>query len=335
MILNEKKRARGESEGPVIMKSLNKILSMADAVDRYVKDGDTVYIGGFISHDPFAAVHEIIRQRKRNLTLSKCGGLITLDQLIGAGCASRVITSYIWNPIPKPAHAFVRTLREDNPGRIEIEEYPILALALSYFAGALDLPYVATKTVMGADFSRYRSFLGEGKLKIETSPFTGEKVCLIPPLKHDVGILQVHRADAQGNAQTWGFLGDSKWGLLSCKKIIICAEEIVAQEVVLRDPQRTLIPGFRVDAVVAEPWGSHPSYLMGCYDLDWLYLALYERETRTADAFGKYLDEWVYGLKDRKEYLEKLGTAKLEGLKVEPWAGEPVSYGFTPFHQEL
>ncbi|MBN1615483.1 MAG: CoA transferase subunit A [Deltaproteobacteria bacterium] len=317
------------------MTSQDKIMSMAAAIERYVKDGDTVYIGGFISHDPFAAVHEIIRQKKRNLTLSKCGGLIILDQLIGAGCASKVVTSYIWNPIPRPAHAFIRALREEGPERVQLEEYPILALTLSYFAGALDLPYVATKTIMGADFARYRSFLGEEKLKIETSPFTGEKVCLIPPLKHDVGIIQVHRADMQGNAQTWGFLGDTKWGLLSCKKIIVCAEEIVSEETVLRDPQRTLLPGFRVDAVVAEPWGSHPSYLMGCYDLDWLYLAFYERETRTADAFERYLDDWVYGLKDRGEYIEKLGAEKLAGLKVKSWTGEPVSYGFTPFHQEL
>jgi glutaconate CoA-transferase subunit A len=317
------------------MKDSNKVMSMAEAVEKFVKDGDVVYIGGFISHDPFAAVHEIIRQRKKNLTISKCGGLITLDQLIGAGCVTRAITSYVWNPIPKPAHAFVRAMTREIPHRLEVEEYPILALTLAYFAGALDLPYVPCKTIMGSDFSRYRSFLGEGKLKIGVSPFTGEKVCLIPPLKHDVGFLQVHRADAQGNAQSWGFLGDSKYGLLSCKRIIICTEEIVDREVILRDPQRTIIPGFRVNAVVEEPWGAHPSYLMGCYDLDWLFLAHYERETRSEQAFKDFMEEWVYGVKDRKEYLQKLGEKKLTGLKVQPWMGEPVSYGFTPKHQEM
>jgi glutaconate CoA-transferase subunit A len=126
---------------------------------------------------------------------------------------------------------------------------------------------------------------GEQKLKIEKSPFTGEKVCLIPPLKHDVGFLQVQRSDPEGNAQAWGFRGDSKYGLLSCKKIVICTEKIVGHDVILRDPQRTLIPGFRVDAVVKEPWGAHPSYVMGSYNLDWAYFVHYERVTRTEQSF--------------------------------------------------
>jgi glutaconate CoA-transferase subunit A len=317
------------------MNTRNKIISMKEAVKEFVKDGDMVYMGGFISHEAFSAAHEIIRQRKKNLTVSKCGGLIMLDQLIGAGCVARAITSYVWNPIPKPAHAFVRALTKKIPHFVQIEEYPIFALTLAYLAGSLDLPYIACKTIMESDFSRYRSFLGEQKLKIEKSPFTGEKVCLIPPLRHDVGFMQVQRSDSHGNAQSWGFRGDSKYGLLSCKKIVICAEEIVEHDVILRDPQRTLIPGFRVDAVVEEPWGAHPSYVMGFYNIDWPYFVHYERVTRTEESFRKFLNEWIYGVMDRKDYLSKIGEKNLARLKVESWAGEPVSYGLVTEREEL
>lgn len=312
----------------------SKIMTMDKAIKEFVRDGDVVYLGGFIQHEPYAAIHEIIRQRKKGLTVSSCAGMIALDQLIGAGCLDRVITTYTWNPLPKPAHALRRCMEKGIPHEIQMEEYSILSLTLSYFAGALDLPFVATKTLMGSDLAKNPSFLGENKLKIIESPFNGEKVCLVPPLKHDIGIMQVQRADNFGNAQAWGVMGDSKYGINSCSRVIICAEEIVDTEVIKRDPGRTIIPGFKVSAVVEEPWGSHPSYVTGCYDMDWRYFSFYDKATETLDGFENYLKEWVYGVKDRSEYIKKIGKKNLDALKPKPWSGNPVDYGYCAQYQE-
>ena len=317
-----------DSKGDVLKLAQEKLISMSDAIERYVHDGDTLYLGGFIQQEPFAAVHEIIRQGKKNLTLSKCAGLLSVDQMIGAGLIKHLITAFTWNPLPTTAHCFVRALTREVPHRIEIEEYSILALNLAYFAGALNLPYVASKTLLGSGFDREQSDSRvRNRLRFETSPFTGERVCLIPPIKHDVGIMQVQRSDPYGNAQAWGMLGEVQYALQSCERLIICAEEIVDTGVVTRDPNRTLVPAFRVSAVVEEPWGSHPAPMAGYYDMDWPYNAYYEKETRTEELFENFMKKWVYGTKDRKDYLNLVGEERLKALRPERFASDPVSYG--------
>lgn len=304
-----------------------KCMCMEEAVRRFVKDGDGVYIGGFIHGEPYAAAHEIIRQDKRDLTLSTAAGTILVDQMIGAGCVRRLITSYCWNPVPAPAHAFRRAVEKGIPHPIELEEYSLLGLSLAYFAGALGLPFVATRTMLGSGFVEHRGFLGERKLKIIDSPFGDGKVCLIRPIRHDVGIVQVQRADRQGNAQAWGLLGPTKYGLNSCKKVIVCAEEVVDEAHIQRDPNRTILPGFRCCAVVQEPWGGHPSYIQGYYDRDWRHASEYERTTKTQEGFQNYLKYWVLDVKNRKEYLKKLGMERMRSLKGKVWSSTPVSYG--------
>jgi glutaconate CoA-transferase subunit A len=309
------------------MSMANKVMSMQEAIERFVRDGDTVFLGGLVAGEPYAAVHEIIRQRKKNLAVSKGAGVLILDMLIGAGCVRRAITSYIWNPVYKPAHAFRRAVEKGIPHPIELEEYSFLALGLAYFAGALDLPFVATKSLLGTDILA-KSPLLVNRVKVIDSPFTGEPVALIGPLKHDVGIMHVQRVDEEGNAQAWGPLAADKWGIGSCSKVIITAEEIVPSDVIRKDPQRTIVPGFRVDAVVEEPWSSYPDYMPGYYDRDWKYFPVYYEATKTEEGFNRFLEEWVYGVKSREEYLAKIGQARLNELKAEPWQGSPVSYGY-------
>ena len=314
----------------------NKLMSMSEAISQYVKDGDVLHFGGVIQLEPFAAVHEIIRQGKTNLTVSKTACLIAVDQMIGAGLVKHVITSFMWNYLPAAAHCFVRSITQGIPRRIEIEEYSMLLLNLAYFAGALDLPYVATKTALGSGFDwEMNKAAPKNKLMFQQSPFTGERVCLVPPMKHDVGIVQVQRSDAFGNAQAWGFLGETRYGLQSCKKIIICAEEIVDTDVIMRDPNRTLVPGFRVNAVVEEPWGGHPAPVAGCYDFDWKYFAFYERETKTEESFRKFMQKWVYGVRSRREYLGLIGEKRLENLRPGSFRSDPVSYGRLDRHLEV
>ena len=310
------------------MSPKSKLISLTEAIDRFVPHGAVLYLGGFVQQEPFAAVHEIIRQGKKNLTLSKCAGMILLDQLIGAGAVKRLITAFCWNPLPAPAHCFARGTTKGVPNKIELEEYSILGLSLAYLAGALDLPYVAAKTMLGSGFDPEWGQSGvENRLKFEASPFNGERVCLIPPIKHDVGIIQVQRSDPYGNAQSWGLQGDTRYGIMSCKEIIVCAEEIVESDVIRHDPNRTLVPGFRVQAVVEESWGGHPVAMPGFYDMDWPYFAYYEQSSRTEELFQGYLKKWVYGVKNRKEYLELLGRQRLERLRPEAFQSEPVDYG--------
>ncbi len=310
------------------MTEKEKLLSMTEAIDRYVNNGDSVFWGGFIQHDPFAAGHEMIRQGKKDLTLSGCAGLLSTDQLIGAGAVKHLIATFTWNPLPTTAHCFVRAVTKNIPRKIEMEEYSILGLNLAYFAGALNLPYVATKTMLGSGFDGELSRSGaKNRLRFEVSPFTGERVCLVPPIRHDVGIIQVQRSDPLGNAQTWGMLGESRYGLQSCERIIVCAEDIVSPDVVMRDPGRTLIPAFRVSAVVHEPWGGHPGPVAGYYDMDWPYFAFYEKETRTEEGLKAFFEKWVYGVKDRRGYLDLLGSKRIEGLRPQEFSSDPVSYG--------
>jgi len=305
-----------------------KVMTMDEAIGQFVHDGDMVYLGGFVQHEPYAAVHEIIRQKKKNLTISTAAATIFADLLIGAGCVSRIIASYVWNPLPANAHAFRRAVEKGIPNPIDVEEYSLFALNLAYFAGAMRLPFVATKTLLGSGFVDQRGFMGEGKLRVIESPFTGEKVCLIPPIRHDVGIVQLQRADSRGNSQAWGLLGPTKYGLNSCNRIIVCVEEIVDTETIQRDPNRTIIPSFRVDAVVEEPWGAFPSYVQGYYDRDWRFTATYARETETLEGFQSYLDEWIYGVKNRKQYCEKIGKERLQSLRGKDQLSSPVNYGF-------
>lgn len=309
------------------MSEENKVMSMREAVERFVRDGDTVYLGGFVHHEPYAAVHEIIRQKKKNLTVSRCAGITIVDQLVGAGCVDKVITAYVWNPVPKPAHAFKRAVEKGIPHAVEVEDYTVLTMNLAYFAGALDLPFVAAKTPLGSDIVSQRTFLGDDKFKIIESPFTGEKVCLIPPLKHDVGIIQIQRSDLDGNGQAWGILGDSKYGINSCSKVILCVEELVERDVIRKDPNRTIIPGCKVSAVVEEQWGGHPSYITGYYDFDWSYFLYYDEATKKLEGFEEYLEKWVYGVKDRQDYLKLVGEEKLQKLKAGIQTSGQVNYG--------
>jgi glutaconate CoA-transferase subunit A len=306
----------------------DKLMDMKEAIGRFVRNGDRVYLGGFIHCEPYAAAHEIIRQKKRDLTISTAAATILVDQLIGAGCVARLITSYCWNPVPEAAHAFRRAVEKGEPRALELEEYSFLGISLAYFAGALKLPFVATHTMLGSGYLEHPGFMGDAKAKVVESPFDGEKVCLIPPLRHDVGIVQVQRADPKGNAQAWGMLGPTRYGLLSCERVIICAEEIVHEDAIRGDPNRTILPAFRCCAVVEEPWGAHPAYVQGCYDRDWRFASLYSRMTKSPGGFQAFLEEWVLAVRDRKEYIRRLGEERLTSLISKGAQSGTVTYGY-------
>ncbi|MDO8691941.1 MAG: CoA-transferase [Dehalococcoidia bacterium] len=291
-----------------------KLLTGREAVERFVPDEASVYFGGFGFMQAFALSHEVIRQRKKRLTIVREAGDILVDQLIGAGCVRRVIASHLWNPIgPSSAYCFRRAMEGGSP-ELEMEEMGYGAISMALMAGALDLPFMPCTEHVGTGQIEARSFLGDRKFQVINSPFSGEKVTLVAPLKPDVGLVHVQRADVEGNSQVMGPLANLKYGANACRTIVVSAEEIVDKGLVQLSSNLTIIPGMRVAAVVHEPMGAHPSESFGYYDRDIQFAFDYSERSRTAEGAASYLEEWVYGLADRREYLQKLGEERLKDL---------------------
>ncbi len=311
---------------------MSKIMTTAEAISKHVSDGDFLFIGGYVARPPFAAIHEIIRQKKRNLTITRSNAADDFDMLIGAGCVKRFISTFISLGLYGLARCYRRSIEEGIPHRIEIEEYTNLSLPLMLMAGAMGMPFVPVKDMVGTDLMEVGSFLGDQKYKMIESPFDGSPVMVVPALQPDVAIIHVQQADDQGNAQMWGIGGDCKWGGNAAKKVIVSCERIVGRGVIGKDPSRTIVPGFKVAAVTEEPFGAHPGYTPGFYDVDFAFGLDYQQASNTVEGFKEFLDEWVFGLKDRNEYtqryIEKYGYEKFSKLKAGFDFSYPVSYSY-------
>jgi glutaconate CoA-transferase subunit A len=295
-------------------------MSMQDAVARLVRDGDTVVIEGFTHLICFAAGHEIIRQRRRDLTLCRLTPDLIYDQMIAAGCARKVVFSWAGNPGVGSLHAFRRAVEQQ--GKLEIEEYSHFGMVARFAAGAAGLPFWPLRDYAGTDLPR-----ANPRIKTVACPYTGEALATVPALNPDVTIVHAQRADAQGNTQIWGLLGVQKEAAFASQRVIVVVEELVEESVIRGDPNRTAIPAMIVDAVVVEPWGAHPSYAQGYYDRDNDFYVGWEAISREPAKLESYLDEFVYGVTDRGAYLKKHPglTTRLEA-KAQIAAG--VNYGF-------
>lgn len=276
-----------------------KVVSMRDAIARYVHDGDTVVIEGFTHLICFAAGHEIIRQGRRNLTLCRLTPDLIYDQMIGAGCARKLVFSWAGNPGAGSLHAFRRAV-EGKGTPIEIEEYSHFGMVARFCAGSVKLPFWPMRDYAGTDIPR-----ANPQIQSVTCPYTGERLATVPALNPDVTIVHAQRADSSGNAQIWGLLGVQKEAAFASRHVIVVVEELVDEALIRADPNRTLIPGMIVDAVVVEPWGAHPSYAQGFYDRDNEFYVAWENISRDPAKLGAYLDEFVLGVADRQEYLAK------------------------------
>lgn len=297
-------------------------MSMTEAVRRFVHDGDSIVIEGFTHLISFAAGHEVIRQGRRDLTLCRMTPDLIYDQMIGAGCARKVVFSWAGNPGAGPLYAFRRAVEKGIPKPLEIEEYTHFGMVTRLAAGAAHLPFLPFRSPAGA------SHLPRVNPNLRTvrCPFTEEELAAVPALNPDVAILGVQRADVRGNAQIWGVLGVQKEAAFASRKVVVVAEEIVDERVIRSDPNRTVIPDLIVDAVVHEPWGNHPSFAQGYYDRDNDFYVRW-RETKDLEKFDQYLQEWVFGVRDRSEYVEKMGE-RLESLKATQRLSSPVDYGY-------
>lgn len=297
-------------------------MAMDEAIRRFVHDGDVIVIEGFTHLICFAAAHEIIRQRRRDLTLCRLTPDLIYDQLIGAGCARRLIFSWAGNPGAGPLYALRRAVEQGIPNSIELEEYSHFGMVARLTAGASKLPFYPLRNYMGSDLPRVNPLI-----KTVTCPFTGEELAAVPALNPDTAIIHAQRADENGNTQIWGLIGVQKEAAFASRNTIVVAEEIVSESVIRSDPNRTLIPGLIVSAVVHEPFGCHPSFAQGFYDRDNDFYVRWREISQNEALFNRYLDEWVYGVRDRREYVQRMGV-DIDRLKAQPDYSEPVNYGY-------
>ncbi|GAB4544144.1 MAG: CoA transferase subunit A [Anaerolineales bacterium] len=298
---------------------MSKLTPLKNAISELVQDGDMVYAAGFTHLIPFAAGHEMIRQGKKNLTLARATPDLIYDQMVAAGCAKKVIFSYMGNP----GVGSLRLVRAAiEKGELEWEEYSHFGMITRLQAAAAGLPFLPMKQTGGEDLEKANPLI-----KRIPDPYGGKDVIVVPALTPDVAIVHVQRADKHGNAHLWGIIGEQKEAAFAAKRVILTAEEIVDEDVIRSDPNRTMIPSNIVDAVCLSPFACHPSYSQGYYDRDNEFYLAWDKISETRESAQAYLDEWVYGVKDRNAYWKKLGEQTHKRLKVKPSYSAKVNYG--------
>jgi glutaconate CoA-transferase subunit A len=302
--------------------SNSKVASMHDAVAALVRDGDSVAIEGFTHLICFAAGHEIIRQRRRDLTLIRMTPDVIYDQMIGAGVARALVFSWLGNPGVGSLHA-IRRVSEGPEASLELEEYSHYGMVGRYIAGATKLPFYPLRSYYETDMP-----VANPRIRAMDSPYGSEQVYVVPPINPDVTIVHAQRADAAGNTQIWGLLGAQKEAAFAADRVIVVVEELVDESVIRADPNRTAIPGLIVDAVVVEPYGAHPSFAQGHYDRDNTFYVDWDAVGRDPERTAAWLDDWVHGVSDRAEYMERLGPTVMERIKpTGPAPAGAIDYG--------
>ena len=298
---------------------MKKVVSLSAAIQKNINSGDTVYAAGFTHLIPFAAGHEIIRQGLTDLVLARATPDLIYDQLVAAGCARKVIFSYMGNP----GVGSLRIVRgEIEAGNLEWEEYSHFSMITRLQAGAAGLPFMPMNPTAAGDLER-----ANPQYRTVKDPYSDQEVITVPALNPDVAIIHVQRADSDGNAQIWGIIGEQKEAAFAAKRVILTAEEIVSEDVIRSDPNRTLIPGFIVDAVCHVPYAAHPSYTQGYYDRDNAFYLEWDAVSREKDSVRAYLDQWVFGVKGRSEYWNKLGSEVHARRQVTSRPSATVNYG--------
>ncbi len=304
---------------------MSKLVSMSEAIARYVPDGSSVAMSLALEPlIPYAAGHEIMRQQRRNLTLIGPISDVLFDQLIGAGCVEKIMAAWVGNVSEGLGHCYRRAAEHAIPRAIITEEHSNFTIALALLAASLGSPYIPTRSVLGSDITRQNPTFRQ-----QASPLDGSPLLLVPAVHPDVAIIHAQRSDEDGNAHLWGNAGICEEAALAARDVILVVEEIVPRETILSDPNRVLAPSFKVRAVVHEPWGAHPSPVQGYYERDHRYYREYHQRTRTLEGFQQWLDEWVSQVPTRAAYAAKLGEQRLQDLRVkEHRYGAPVDFGY-------
>lgn len=303
---------------------MTTVTDMESAVSDALSDGSSLYLGGFTHLIPFAAGHEIIRQEYECLNLIRATPDLVYDRMIAAGCADRVTFSWAGNPGVGGLRAFRRAAEEGVPNGIELDEYSHFALISRLESGARDLPFAPLRTFVGSDYPKYND-----RIRFVENPYDEgvDEIPTVPSLKPDVAVVRAQRADEEGNGQIWGIVGEIVEAAFAADTLILSVEELVDERVIRSDPNRTLIPGEVVDYVVEEPYGSHPSYAQGYYDRDNKAYLTWDEVSKSHESIEEWLDEWVYGVANHEEYLQKLDTERFLNLQPKTNYAAPIDMG--------
>ena len=294
----------------------DKRITLEEAVKK-IHDGAHLFWGGFgYQRPPAEFARELIRQKKRDLTLYTCGSELDIDMLAGARVARRFELAFFAIEAIGLAPNGVRRVRD---GELEIEDYTNLAMAMRFYGGAIGVPFMPLKSMLGTDLEKKWRFREE-KSKVIDCPFTGEKVVLVPSVRPDFSIVHVQRVDSEGNAQIDGIKGEDEEGARAGKKLIVLAEEIISNENIRSQPDLTVIPGIYVDHVVEAPWGAHPMAVYKYYDYDLEHIKFYMAQCQTEEGWEKYCEQYILSV-DWKGYLKKIGEERLLKLKAKPEYG--------------
>lgn len=287
----------------------NKLMTLQEAIGAYVKDGASLTFGGFIGRDCLAAVHEIIRQGIKDLVVIDDSKTDVMDLLVGAGCVRRWEGAYLGYGSIGLANNIRRAVEQGIPKPIEVEDWSNAAVSMRFLAGGLNVPFMATRSMLGSDIIKYNP-----RIKVMDDPYGGGPVALVPAARPDVAVIHVQKADAMGNAQVWGFTGNDENKARAAKHTIVTCEEIVPTGHIRRQGNLTLIPFYCVDAVVHVPYGCYPQSCYGYYAYDVLFCGEYHEKSKTRESFLQWLDKYVYGCKDHMEYCARVGWERLKSL---------------------
>ncbi len=309
------------------MSAVDKTMTMREAIAAHVHDGDTVSLEGFTHLIPTAAGHEIIRQGRRDLTVIRMTADIVVDQMLAAGCVSKLVSSFVGNSSAGSLGELRRRVESEQPEPLEFEEYSHYGMICRYIAGAQRLPFYPLRSYGGSDLPEVNS-----SLRKVTSPYPGpdggtEQIYVVPPVNPDVTIVHAQRADRSGNTQIWGLTGVQAEAVYAARKAVVVVEEVVDGEVVRSDPNRTVVPAHAVNAVVECPRGAHPSFAQGYYDRDNAFYRSWSAISKDKERLTAWLAEWVHGTRDHAEYVAKLGEEFWDGLAVGEAMSLPVNYG--------
>ena len=299
-------------------------MTMREAVARFIPDGASVCMGTALEAAiPFAAGHELIRQRRRDLTLIGPISDMLFDQLVGAGCVRRIIAAWVGNVSAGLGHNYRRAVEKGVPAPIEVEDHSNLTLAFALQAGALGVPYLPTRSLLGTGLAE-----SNPTFKAGTDPWSGAPLLLVPALVPDVAVLHVQRADEDGRAHFWGTLGVTRPAALAARRVIIVAEEIRPRNRILSDPGLVLTPEIKVAAVVHEPFGAYPSPVQGCYRRHHDFFGRFHEESRTVEGNRAWLDRFIHGVDDWQGFLGVVGADVLDTIRItRPLPSDPLDYG--------
>jgi glutaconate CoA-transferase, subunit A len=301
---------------------ISKLMALSEAIARFVPDGSSVAAGLCLEAlIPFAAGHEIIRQKRRRLTLIGPISDMLFDQLTGGGCVRQIRAAWVGNVITGSGYNFRRGIES---GTVSVEDHSNLTIAMALKAGGLGVPFLPMRTALGSDL-----FRSNPHLKTIVCPFGGEDLAAVAAIAPDVAIIHVQRCDEQGHAHAWGPLGVARDACLASRRIVITAEEIVSHDIITSDPNRVVTPGFRVSAVVHAPWGGHPSPVPGHYNRDHQAFIDYHNDSKTPEGFAGWRRRWVDGVRCSADYAQRLGRERMESLRLKQHGyAEAVDYGY-------